>query len=92
MRVDDPFEYCLPALGIPELVLELCELGDCLQVLALLETLKTARKELPCFFYFSSAKVVLPEERPNFRALAKFLACPFVLFFGFFCVFQSGRI
>jgi hypothetical protein len=36
---------------------------------------------------------MFPEQRPYFRALAEFLACPFVLFLGFLNIFkkQSGR-
>jgi hypothetical protein len=59
--------------------------------LALLETLKTARKKCSRLFYLSLTKTILSEKRPSFRALAEFLACPLILFLGFLQIGKTIR-
>jgi hypothetical protein len=50
--------------------------------LALLKTLKAARKKFPGRFKIPLGKVMFSEKGPHFRALAKFLGCPLVQFFS----------
>lgn len=50
---------------------------------ALLETLETARKELPRFLQHAPFEVVLAKQRPYFGALRELLAGPLVLLLRF---------